>query len=367
MRALRIPVVLICLLALPAAALAQAVGISPDGKKGRIHTVVKGDTLWDITETYIGTPWAWPSIWKENDIRNPHRINPGEMIWITDGEMRKLTPEEAARFMRAAAEAGEAPASPDRAALPGFAEPERSPDPFAALDSSDSTVERFVELKDLHRHSFVTPEEQAQGGGAIMGTHQPNYWSSQNQRVIVSVGEGQTQVGNMYTIYRIRRPLRHPETGELLGYLIEVLGKGEIGEVHPEASFLDVLTAYAEIQPGDRIIHYVEESENIREVFSDAAVDGSVVAYETYRLRSGRGDLVILDKGTEDGVAMGRRFSLYRAGREVRDPLTLTPILVPDDVIGEAFVVKSSPRASLALVTTATTELLIGDRFRNAR
>ena len=41
--------------------------------------------------------------------------------------------------------------------------------------------------------------------------------------------------------------------------------------------------------------------------------------------------------------------------------------VLPDDVIGEAFVVKSSKRASLALVTEATTELLIGDRFRNAR
>jgi len=128
-----------------------------------------------------------------------------------------------------------------------------------------------------------------------------------------------------------------------------------------------VTTSYAEIQPGDRIVRYVEEAERVREVFSDSVVDGSVVAYETYRLRSGQGDLVILDKGSEDGVAVGRRFSLYRAGREVRDPLTLTPVLVPDDVIGEAFVVKSSARASLALVTTATTELLIGDRFRNAK
>jgi hypothetical protein len=365
MRALRIPLVMISLAAFPAAALAQAVGISPDGKKGRIHTVVKGDTLWEITQTYLGTAWAWPSIWKENDIRNPHRIYPGEMIWITEGEMRKLTPEEAERFMQAAADAEQAPAAPDRSA-PGFAEPDRGPDPFAALDSSDSTVERYVELKDLHRHSFVTGED-GQGGGAILGTHTPNYWSSQYQRTIVSLGEGQTQIGARYTVYRVRRPLRHPETGELLGYLIEVLGTGEIGEVHPEASYLDILEAYAEIQPGDRVMRYVEDPIEIREVFSDSPVEGTVVAYEPYRLRGGRGDLVILDKGVEDGVEVGRRFSLYRAGREVRDPLTLTPVLVPDDVIGEAFVVKSSPRASLALVTVSTTELLIGDRFRNAR
>ena len=363
MRALRIPLLLICFWAVPAAALAQAAGISPDGKKGHIHKVVKGDTLWDITETYLGTAWVWPSIWKENDILNPHRIYPGDVLWITEGEMRKLTPEEAEAFMKAAQEQAPVPAAP--APMPGF-EQEEDDDPFSALDSSDSTVERYVEIKDLHRRSFVTPEDE-QSGGAIMGNHRPNYWSSQRQRTIVSVGEGQTQVGDMYTIYRIRRPLRHPENGELLGYVVEVLGKGEIGEVHSEASFLDVVTAYAEIQPGDRITRYVEEPQSIREVFSDTDVEGQIVANEPYRLRTGKGDLVILDKGTEDGVAVGRRFSVYRAGREVRDPVTETPILVPDDVVGEAFVVKSSTRASLALVTNATTELVIGDRFRNAR
>jgi hypothetical protein len=364
MGVLRIALVVMCLGALPGVALAQAAGISPDGKKGRIHTVVKGDTLWDITNTYIGTAWIWPSIWKENDIQNPHRIHPGDMIWITEGEMRKLTPEEAERFMRAASEAGEGPASPER--VPALAEPMTAPDPFAALDSSDSTVERFVEIKDLHRHSFVTLDEE-RGGGSIVGSHRPNYWTAQHQRTIVSLGEGQTQVGDMYTIYRLRRRLRHPETGDVLGYIVEVLGKGEIGEVHDEASFLDVTESYAEIQPGDRIMRYVEEPASIREVVSDQDVEGAVVAYEPYRLRGGRGDLVILDRGTDDGVAVGRRFTLYRAGREVIDPLTLSPVLVPDDVIGEAFVVKSSPRASLALVTTSKTDLVIGDRFRNAR
>jgi len=364
MRVLRISLLLTCLWAVPLAALAQAVGISPDGKKGHIHTVVKGDTLWDITETYLGTAWVWPSIWKENDIQNPHRIYPGDVLWITEGEMRKLTPEEAEAFMRAAQGSAPVPAAPG--GMPGF-DDEEAPDPFAALDSSDSSVERYVEIKDLHRRSFVTAEEMQQGGGAIMGSHRPNYWSSQRQRTIVSMGEGQTQIGDMYTIYRIRRPLRHPESGELLGYVVEVLGKGEIGEVHSEASFLDVVTAYAEIQPGDRIMRYTEEPQSIREVFSDADVDGQIVAYEPYRQRSGKGDLVILDKGTEDGVAVGRRFSVYRAGREVRDPVTATLVLVPDDVVGEAFVVKSSSRASLALLTNSTTDLVIGDRFRNLR
>ena len=40
---------------------------------------------------------------------------------------------------------------------------------------------------------------------------------------------------------------------------------------------------------------------------------------------------------------------------------------MPDDVIGGAFVVKVSEKTSLALVTRARAEVLIGDRFRSKR
>ena len=66
------------------------VGHDEAGRPGRVHEVVPGDTLWDISDAYLGTPWVWPSIWQDNqDIENPHLIYPGDLIWITPWEMRK--------------------------------------------------------------------------------------------------------------------------------------------------------------------------------------------------------------------------------------------------------------------------------------
>ena len=75
------------------------VGYDEQGRAGRIHLVVSGDTLWDISDAYLGTPWVWPSVWTDNrDIENPHLIVPGDRIWITAHEMRRVSEEEYALF-----------------------------------------------------------------------------------------------------------------------------------------------------------------------------------------------------------------------------------------------------------------------------
>lgn len=46
------------------------------------HTVVKGDTVWDIAQTYCGDGFAWQAIATENKLENARLITPGMVLRV---------------------------------------------------------------------------------------------------------------------------------------------------------------------------------------------------------------------------------------------------------------------------------------------
>ena len=57
------------------------------------HVVVRGDTLWDISATFLKSPWRWPEVWQLNreQIANPHLIYPGDIVYLdTSGASPRL-------------------------------------------------------------------------------------------------------------------------------------------------------------------------------------------------------------------------------------------------------------------------------------
>src|SRR5262249_25243927 len=51
-----------------------------------VHSVIKGDTLWDLSQHYLGNPWYWPKVWSYNpEISNPHWIYPGNQVRFFPG------------------------------------------------------------------------------------------------------------------------------------------------------------------------------------------------------------------------------------------------------------------------------------------
>ena len=91
-------------------------GQEPASALPKTHTVKRGDTLWDISKTYLGDAFLWPEIYRLNTdiIEDPHWIYPGEVAEAAGraGESRRAStpapsaprrqPRRAARLPRAA-------------------------------------------------------------------------------------------------------------------------------------------------------------------------------------------------------------------------------------------------------------------------
>src|SRR5690554_4306731 len=81
---------LLALVLLAAGGIAQA-NVELNSNHPDQYTVVKGDTLWDISGKFLRQPWKWPEIWHANpQVKNPHLIYPGDVLSLVyiDGKPR---------------------------------------------------------------------------------------------------------------------------------------------------------------------------------------------------------------------------------------------------------------------------------------
>jgi hypothetical protein len=327
------------------------VGRDEKGDPGRIHVVVPGDTLWDISDAYLGTPWVWPSIWRENQgIENPHLIFPDDRIWITATEMRKVSEEEAEQLLSSA------PA-------PAEAVPAAMEDASPALGDAAASrpTYRFSEIETA---GFVTVDE-FEGAATIVDSHEPRVWLSETDTVIIGAGADEVEVGDQFEIFRPGKRVYDPATGSVFGFATKQLGWLEIEAVHPETSTGIIRLSRSEIQRGDHVLPRLHREADI-EIGPKPDVEGRIVFTPDDRLNMAKEDVVFLDRGTSHGLDVGSPLEVYRPIGTGVDKVRSEQLALPDDVVAKLLVVRAGDATAVAVVTHTTAELTRGDLFRGS-
>jgi hypothetical protein len=351
--------------------------VDAQGRRGRIHSVVRGDTLWDISEAYLGTPWVWPSIWEENhEIQNPHLINPGDRIWISSTEMRIVDESEAQQILAAepVAVAEEQPAELAEssgvgeddlmaAEMPSALEQLPVAVPLQGAMSADTG--RSISVSEREGMGFVTGDA-LEASTSLLDSSVPREWLAGGDEFYLGLGEGNVQVGDQFTIFRDADPVRDTDSRTLLGYHVDVLGWAEVTEVRGETSVAVVRMSRSEMHRGDRMIPREILPVTVPVKESPDGIEGSIVYMPNLRTQLAGGDYLYINRGTLHGFEVGSELEVYDAGRVMKEKERNTRVLTPDYTVADLVIVAVQPDSAVAFVVQAHRELAIGDHVRPA-
>jgi hypothetical protein len=318
------------------------------------HLVVKGDTLWDISGTFLEHPWCWPQVWGMNrdQIRNPHWIYPGQIIYFDrlHGRLSLTKP-------------GSSESEPPVTRLSPQVRTEGL-DQDAVPSVAAGVIEPF-----LTQALAIEPDALA-GAPRIAASQEGHVNLSKGDKVYV---RGDLKGGSSFQVFRPGNALKDPQTGAVLAYEASYLGTVLL---QSEARGTDVhrfliTDSKQEIAVGDRLV--ATPPVQLRSYVPhppERAVDGRVMSIYGAGLNfAGQNQVVTVNRGSIDGLDVGAVLALYHFGKTVPDPggskgflgLGKSMMKLPDEQYGTLFVFRVFGHVSYGLIMQVTEPVEVGD------
>lgn len=336
---------LLALLLLASAGIVQAQVQLKEGYPQR-YTVVRGDTLWDISGKFLREPWKWPEIWHANpQIANPDLIYPGDSLTLqyVDGQPRLLLDRAANR--------GTLKLSPHVRSTPmAEAIPSIPLESINAFLLSNRIVDSVEDFKKAPYVLAGNAERVLSGAGDRIyarGQFDPQH--------------------SVYGIFRQGKVYTDAKTKELLGINADDIGGGEIVSTDGDIATLALQRTTEEVRIGDRL--FVSEERPINSTFMPSApsrpVEGLIIDVPRGVNQVAKYDVVTLNKGRRDGLIEGNVLAIYKTSETVRDRITGEQVKLPDERAGLLMVFRTYEKLSYGLVLNATRSLAVQDKVRN--
>ncbi len=342
------------------------------------YTVKRGDTLWAISGMFLKSAWRWPELWGMNlqDIRNPHRIYPGQQLFLEKKDGR-------ATLRTRAGSTGGPPTDTVRVS------PQTRIQTLA--DGALPTLQSNL-IEPFLTEPIIVDEATMLAAARIVATQEDRVLLSRGDRAYArgqgaAVLTGERGTPYEYRVFRNATPLKDPVSGVILGYEAQYVGKAELvrgestrdtkdkdGKVVPEIipATIDIVGAKEEMRVGDRLL-----PEPARQLLSytprapEKAIEGVIVSvYGSSVRNAAQNQVVVINKGTADGVESGHVMAIIKDGANVIDrtvPGARTPIKLPDERNGLLMVFRPFEKLSYALILEITDGVKIGDRVSNPK
>jgi hypothetical protein len=342
------------------------------------YTVKRGDTLWAVSGLFLTRPWRWPELWGMNleQIRNPHLIYPGQQLVLDKSGGRAVL------RLRQAQTDGEMPSETIRVSPRVRIE--------ALADNSIPTLNWHL-IEPFLSEPVIVDEATLLRAPRIVAANDSRVMITRGDRAyargVTPLMQRVTGRSDDYRVFRTATALKDPQTLAILGYEAQYLGKaslvrGESSEVVAKAgggqdtlpvpATIDIVSAKEEMRVGDRLL-----PEPPRQLLSyvphapSGPMDGAIVSvYGDAVSFAGQNQVVVINKGTADGIETGHVLAILKQGEQRLDrsqPGERTQIKLPSERNGLMIVFRPFEKLSYALILEINDTVKIGDRVINPR
>ncbi len=350
--------------------------LAPDAPDS--YSVQRGDTLWAISSLFLKSPWRWPELWGMNlqEIRNPHRIYPGQQLYLEKKDGHAL--------LRTRQASSEGPPSDTVRVSPRTRYQSLADSPLPTLQTH--LIEPFL------AEPVIVDEQTLLQAPRIVAT--------QEGRVLLSRGDRAYARGNGaaplhddgkgspadYRVFRNAKPLNDPDSGAVLGYEAQYVGKAQLvrGEATRETpvpngkpqidivpATIDIVSAKEEMRTGDRLLpEPPRQLLNYTPRAPQAQTQGRIVSvYGSAVHNAAQNQVVVINRGTSDGIESGHVLAIVKDGQRIIDRTDpgKPQIKLPDERNGLLMVFRPFERLSYALILEIVDGVKIGDRVVNPR
>lgn len=313
------------------------------------HAVVKGDTLWSISQKFLEHAWCWPEVWGMNrqEIKNPHWIYPGQIVYF----------DRAAGRLRLGKLLG------------GSEIPDVRLSPQIRRDNLGGAISTIPAnaIEPFLSQPVVFETDELANAPHIVSASRGHVNSIASEKVYV---RGDLHDLSDFQVYRPSMPLIDPETKQLLGFEYAYVGSVKLikaATAPNEAHTFLVTKAKEEVSVGDRLLAVrAAEMANYVPHPPNGQVSGTIVSVYGGVSIAGQNQTVSINLGSKDGLDIGTVLKLFRKGANVIDKLENANIVkLPDEEYGTLFIYRVFNKVSYGLIMGVNNTTRVGDTVKS--
>jgi hypothetical protein len=297
----------------------KPIAVRPDSPAS--YTVQQGDTLWDIAGRFLEQPWQWPQVWQVNpQIQDPDLIYPGDTITLSYVDGQPVLSVNRQNAPAASAQASASTQPSDSASVPAGIRTERrspsvrrdalvSPIPAIPLDRINAFLSKnsVMPEAELTKAPYLLGERQ---GKTIMGTSDEVFARGEWTNGVIT-----------YDIVREGRKFADPDSGEVLGVEALMVGSATITGYNDDRALMRIDSVVMDGRIGDRLVPRQAAALEASYLPQPPAfeVNAAIVSIGTGNVIGGQYDTLVLNVGSEAGLAPGNLLSVQQPGVVLED------------------------------------------------